>query len=92
MAKTKKIEPETEFTDVAGVPLKIGMLVAANHSESADLTIFKITKFSPKKVTMEEAFPKYDWKRGCVRYPHQLCAIDEKYGLLLLLSSGKKEE
>lgn len=91
MAKAKKVKPEVEFTDVAGVPLKLGMLVAANHSENTDLRIFKIINFGPKKITLEESFPESEWASGCVRYPHQVCAVDEKYAMMILLS-GKEPE
>lgn len=71
-----------EVKDIVGVPLQIGMYVAANYNPAyMHLKIFKIVKFGDKKLVLE--FP--DGSR-LHRYPTQVCAIDPKYAVFYALS------
>ncbi len=80
----KNTKPEDkEWKDIAGVPLSVGSLVVATVATS-DLEIFKIVRFTDKKIVLERAFGKKLWVRF-LKYKNQVSVIDPKYAMMLIL-------
>lgn len=72
--------------DILGKEIKIGSWIATpGRSSRVSLVIGKVTKISPKMLTVVE----FSKSRGYQRYPHDVIVIDELEDLTVFALKGK---
>jgi len=74
MANAKIIE----HVDFFGEPLDIGdLVVAADGGNRGALAICRITKITPKMITLQSVITKYSYKRSSfLRYPYYVIKVN----------------